>query len=194
MHLQAESHKKTTVYRVWTSRNAGTDSADLFPDRAETISRESNVPTNDSSTPHVTGGLAQPFIEHSLAVADADFATPPRLTDSECNSGQVATPGRFTDSERSSGVLHCSPSNATGRNVLACHNLQESFHEIGDKVVDTAMGSADLALSEMNHLVLPKQSKPKVHQQLPITVENARRERRILERLNVLTVHFFFSP
>lgn len=184
MHLQAESHKKTTVYRVWTSRNAGTDSADLFPDRAETISRESNVPTNDSSTPHVTGGLAQPFIEHSLAVADADFATPPRLTDSECNSGQVATPGRLTDSERSSGVLHCSPSNATGRNVLACRNLQESFHEIGDKVVDTAMGSADLALSEMNHLVLPKQSKPKVHQQLPITVENARRERRILERLN----------
>lgn len=194
MHLQAESYKKTRVYRVWTSRNAGTDSADLFPDRGENISRESNVPTNDSSTPHVTSGLAQPFIEHSLALANADFATPPRLTDSECNSGQVATPGRLTDSERSSGVLHCSPSNATKRNVLACRNLQESFHEIGDKVVDTAMGSPDLALSEMNHLVLPKPSKPKANQQLPITVENARRERRILERLNVLTFHFIFSP
>lgn len=193
MHLQAESHKKTRVFRVWTSRNAGSESSDLFPDKAESLSRANNVPINDFGTPHDTGGLAQNSIEHSLAVSDADFATPARLTDSESNSGVLyfATPGRLTDSESNPGVLDCSPSNANRRNVLTRRNLQESFHEISDKVVDAAMGSPDLALSEINQLVLPKPAKPKVPQSHPITIENSRRERRILERLNVLTVLFF---
>ncbi|CAH2037163.1 unnamed protein product [Thlaspi arvense] len=186
MHLQAESHKKTRVFRVWTSRNAGSESSDLFPEKAETISRADNIPVNDFDTSHGTGGLSQTLIEHSLAVFDVDLATPARLTDSESNSGALnfVTPGRLTGSESNSGVLDCSPSNAKGRNVLTCRNLQESFHEIGDKVVDAAMGSPELALSEMNHLNLPKLGKSKVHQSHPITVENARRERRILERLN----------
>ncbi|KFK36232.1 hypothetical protein AALP_AA4G095200 [Arabis alpina] len=137
MHLQAESHKKTRVFRVWTSRNAGSESSDLFPDEAENLSRPNNGPINDFSTPHDTG------------------------------------------------VLDCSPSNAKRRDVLTRRNLQESFHEIDDdKVVDAALGSPDLALSEMNQLVLPKPAKPKAHQPHPITVETARRERRILERLN----------
>ncbi|CAA7056623.1 unnamed protein product [Microthlaspi erraticum] len=186
MHLQAESHKKTRVFRVWTSRNAGSESTDLFPDKAENISRENNLPSNDLGTPHDASGLAQTFIEHGLTVSDADFATPARLTDSETNSGvlHVATPGTLTDSENNSGVLDCSASNSERRNVLTRRNLQESFHENGDKVVDVAMGSPDLDMSEMNHLVLSNPAKPKVHQPQPITVENARRERRILERLN----------
>lgn len=175
MHIQAESHKKTRVFRVWTSGNAGSECSDLFPEKVENRSWENNVPTNDFGTPHDTGGLAQTSIEHSLAISDADFATPARLTDSESNSG----------------VPDCSPSNAKRRNVLTRRNLQESFHEICDKVVDTAMGSPDLALSETNYLALPKPAKPKVHQPQPITVENSRRERRILERLNVLTVLFY---
>ncbi|VVA91652.1 unnamed protein product [Arabis nemorensis] len=168
MHLQAESHKKTRVFRVWTSRHAGSECSNLFPDKAGKLSKANNVPINNFGTPHDTGGLAQNSIEHSLAVSDADFPTPARSTDSESNSG----------------VLDCSPSNAKRRNVLTRRNLQESFHEIGDKVVDAATGSPDLALAEMNHLVQPKTAKPKVHQPHPITVENARRERRILERLN----------
>ncbi|ESQ28334.1 hypothetical protein EUTSA_v10017997mg [Eutrema salsugineum] len=168
IHIQAESHKKTNVYRVWTSRNAGSESSDMVPEKAENISRENNVSINDFGTPHGTGGLAQTFIENSFAVSDADFDTPARLTDSESNSG----------------VLDCSPSNAKRRNVLTRRNLQESFHEIGDRVVDAAMEPPDLALSKMNQLVLQQPAKPKVHQPHPITVENARRERRILERLN----------
>ncbi|CAE5957756.1 unnamed protein product [Arabidopsis arenosa] len=186
MHIQAESHKKTRVFRVWTSGNAGSECSDLFPEKVENRSWENNVPTNDFATPHDTGGLGQTCIEHSLAISDADFATPARLTDSENNSGVLhfATPGRLTDSESNSGVPDCSPSNAKRRNFLTRRNLQESFHEICDKVVDTAMGSPDLALSETNHLALQKPAKPKVHQPQPITIENSRRERRILERLN----------
>ncbi|KAG7646645.1 B-block binding subunit of TFIIIC [Arabidopsis thaliana x Arabidopsis arenosa] len=186
MHLQAESHKKTRVFRVWTSGNAGSECSDRFPEKAENRSWENNVPINDFGTPHDTGGLTQTSIEHSIAISDADFATPARLTDSENNSGVLhfATPGRLTDSESNSGVPDCSPSDAKRRHVLTRRNLQESFHEICDKVVDTAMGSPDLALSEMNHLAPPKPAKPKVHQPQPITVENSRRERRILERLN----------
>ncbi|KAL1224110.1 hypothetical protein V5N11_031253 [Cardamine amara subsp. amara] len=181
MHLQAESHKKTRVFRVWTSRHAGSESFDLFPDKAENVSRANN----GFGTPHSSGGLAQTSIEHSLAVSDADFATPARLTDSDSNSGVLhfATPARLTDSESNSGVLDCSPSNAKRRNMLTRRNLQESFHEIGDKIVDAAIGSPDLALSEMNHLALSKPAKSKVHQPHLITVENSRRERRILERL-----------
>ncbi|AEE29589.1 B-block binding subunit of TFIIIC [Arabidopsis thaliana] len=184
--MEAESHKKTRVFRVWTSGNAGSECSDRFPEKAENRSWENNVPINDFGTPHDTGGLTQTSIEHSIAISDADFATPARLTDSENNSGVLhfATPGRLTDSESNSGVPDCSPSDAKRRHVLTRRNLQESFHEICDKVVDTAMGSPDLALSEMNHLAPPKPAKPKVHQPQPITVENSRRERRILERLN----------
>ncbi|XP_010498096.1 PREDICTED: uncharacterized protein LOC104775855 [Camelina sativa] len=186
MHLQAESHKKARVFRVWTSGNAGSDCSDLFPEKAEILSRENSAPAHDFGTPHDTGGLAQTSIERSLAVSDADFATPARLPDSENNSGVLhfATPERLTDPESNSGLANCSPSNAKRKNVLTRRNLHESFHESCDKVVDATMGSPDLALSEMNHLALSQLPKPKVHQTQPITVENSRRERRILERLN----------
>ncbi|CAN8292862.1 unnamed protein product [Cochlearia groenlandica] len=174
MHLQAESHNKTTVYRVWTSHNIGSESSNLSPGESGNLSRT------------YTGGLPQTSIEHRLVVSDADFATPVRLNDSESNSGVLncAAPGRLTGSESNSGVLDHSPSNVKNRNVLTRRNLQEQFHETGDKVVDASMESPNLALSEMNQLVLPKPAKLKVHQPHPVTVENVRRQRRILERLS----------
>ncbi|CAE5962590.1 unnamed protein product [Arabidopsis arenosa] len=145
MHLQAESHKKTRVFRVWSSRHTRSESSDMFPDKAENI-RGENI---DFSKPHGTGGLAKTSTKHSFKVSDADIYTPTTLTDSERNSG------------------------AKRRKVVTRRNLQESFNEIGDKVVDTAKESPDL----------PKSAKSKV-QQPHATIENSRREQRILERLN----------
>ncbi|VYS49448.1 unnamed protein product [Arabidopsis thaliana] len=158
MHLQAESHKKTRVFRLWTSRHARSESSDKFPDKAENIRGEDH----DSSTPHGTDGLAKTktTMEHSTAVSDADFST---------------TPASVTDSERNSG--------AKRRKVPTRRNLQESFNEIGQKVVNAAKGSPDLS----------KSAKSKV-QQPHATIENSRREQRILERLKeekfVLRVEF----
>jgi len=165
MHLQAESHKKTRVFRLWTSRHARSESSDKFPDKAENIRGEDH----DSSTPHGTDGLAKTktTMEHSTAVSDADFST---------------TPASVTDSERNSG--------AKRRKVPTRRNLQESFNEIGQKVVNAAKGSPDLL----------KSAKSKV-QQPHATIENSRREQRILERLKVLTSSLYpryllytFSP
>ncbi|OAP16041.1 hypothetical protein AXX17_AT1G52580 [Arabidopsis thaliana] len=155
---KAESHKKTRVFRLWTSRHARSESSDKFPDKAENIRGEDH----DSSTPHGTDGLAKTktTMEHSTVVSDADFST---------------TPASVTDSERNSG--------AKRRKVPTRRNLQESFNEIGQKVVNAAKGSPDLL----------KSAKSKV-QQPHATIENSRREQRILERLKeekfVLRVEF----
>ncbi|XP_023643726.1 uncharacterized protein LOC17896594 isoform X2 [Capsella rubella] len=162
MHLREECHKKTRVFRVWTSRHVASKSSKPFPDKAENISRVHN----DCSTPHDTSGLAKASTDR-IAVSDADLSTPASLIDSEKNSG----------------LLGCSPSNAKRRKILTRRNLQESFHEIGDKVIDAAKESTDLAFSDMNHPVQPKSAKSKV-QQPHATIENSLREQRILERLN----------
>ncbi|XP_019100866.1 PREDICTED: uncharacterized protein LOC104789391 [Camelina sativa] len=160
MHLREESHKKTRVFRVWTSRHAASkSSSNLFPDKDENISRVHN----DFNTPNGNSGLAKTSTKHGIAASDANLSTPASLN----------------NAERNSGVRGCSPSNAKRRKIHTRRNLQESFHEIGDKVVDAAKGSPNLA----EHLVLPKPAKSKV-QQPHATIENSRREQRILERLN----------
>ncbi|XP_019058110.1 PREDICTED: uncharacterized protein LOC104813957 [Tarenaya hassleriana] len=168
MHLQVESHKKTTVFRAWTPRNVDPASSELLHNSPENLSREKKLPFLEFGTPRVDAGLDLTPKDYGHSAGDGDLTAPTKLIDSESNSGGP----------------NGSPLDATTGNMLTCHaNMEEPLHEIGDKVFDAEIDAPDLVPSEINCLVPVKSPKSKVHQAHPVTVDNARRERRILERL-----------
>lgn len=77
MHLQAENHKKTVAFRVWTSGNSNPRSSNAFL---------SKLNLDVSNLDDDSCGPAQTFLENNPSAAGGDFANPGDKNDVETNT------------------------------------------------------------------------------------------------------------
>jgi general transcription factor 3C polypeptide 1 len=182
MHLQAENHKKCMVYRVWTSGNLSSESANVFLNKSKNLVEENIV----SNLP--VGNL------------DASRRSSQILSDYDPSASEVdvASPGKMINSQINTEVSHGIPGDGESNSMLL--GAGNSFHEPRDTVsaaelnlVSTRM-ETNVASSETPPLAVLKPLNSGSYQRYPcltLTVDGARREQRIIERLQVrVTIHF----
>ncbi|XP_062087799.1 uncharacterized protein LOC133794533 isoform X2 [Humulus lupulus] len=170
MDLQAENHKKCIVYRVWSPGRRNLQSSNAFP-----------------SEPN----LSNMVNDNRLSNVDiVNLDTPDRSTEKYSEYGPLVLTGCISSPEkvRSTDVSRGSPQDATESNLL-CNNSQEilteskdTFSNTGLDLVSTEMETS-LASSETSIALKPLDSESNRRYPCLLTVENARREKIILERL-----------
>lgn len=162
MHLQAENHKKTVAFRVWTSGNSNSRSSNAFL---------SKLNVDIDNLDDVSHGAAQTFLENDHSTSGGDTANPGHKTDTEINTGT------------------CCASFGEGENncIVSCPE-QELVHEPSGMAAE---GEFDLVSTPMKKNVSPAEtkvlapSKPLTNPSPFLTPNYLRREQRILERLQV---------
>lgn len=162
MHLQAENHKKTVAFRVWTSRNSNSRSSNAFL---------SNLNVDMCNLDDVSHGPAQTFLENDHSTSGGDTTNPGHKTDNEIN----------TETSR--------PSFEEGENnhIVSCPE-QELLHEPSGMAAE---GEFDLVSTAVKKKVSRAEtkilalSKPLTNPSPFLTPNYLRREQRILERLQV---------
>lgn len=175
MDLQAENNNKCHVYRVWTPGRRNTELANAFPS-------EPNV-VNDNKSPSVEFGNIDAFDKSAEAYSECA----PSLT------SDTASPDKMKNTDLSRGLPR-----DTEFNILN-NNSQEKFNEPKDTFSEAGLDSVSMetetnvASSETSIALKPFNSKSNQrHPSLPLTVENARREKWILERLQVSSMNQYF--
>ncbi|KAL5579539.1 hypothetical protein UlMin_011981 [Ulmus minor] len=169
MYLQAENHKKCLVYRVWTPGRRNPDSANKIPDKSIAVN-DSNVHLGNLDSLDMS---AEAFLGYDLSVS----------------TGDTSSPKKFKDSENNTDLSVGSPKN-TESNLLSS-NSQRLLLESGNKLSDSGL---DLVSIEMETNSGPLETPPSMlkphssgsNQRYPcllLTVDGARREKIILERL-----------
>lgn len=175
MHLQAENHKKTTVYRVWTSGNSNSKLSNAFLIKSKNVNAENDISNLDLVNSEFPDGANQNFLEYDPSTSAGSFSAPAKANYME------------NDTEISCG----SPVDNIG-------NMQEFPIEQNN----TALDELDLVSRESEINASPPESsclallKPpdsgscQTYSSQVLTADGARREQRILERLQV----FSFMP
>ncbi|XVF86888.1 hypothetical protein PTKIN_Ptkin18bG0077000 [Pterospermum kingtungense] len=170
MHLQAENHKKTTVYRVWTSGNSNSKLSNAFLIKSKNANDENDIFNLDIVNSEVPDGVNQNFLEHDPSTSAGSFSTPVKVNDRE------------TDTEISCG----SP--------IETNNI-DNMREFPTERSNTALDKLDLvsrgseihaSLPESTCLALlkpPESGSCQTYSSQVLTADGARREQRILERL-----------
>ncbi|PON96225.1 B-block binding subunit of TFIIIC, partial [Trema orientale] len=166
MDLQKENHNKGEVHRVWTPGRRNPESANAYPSKTNTV--------NNNRTFDDFGNLDA----HNRSAAACSESDPSVLTK------DIASPEKMESTDLSRG-----PPQDTDSNLLG-NNSQEILIESKDTFSETGL---DLVSMEMETNVNPSETsivlKPSNSESnrrypcLPLTVENARREKWILERL-----------
>lgn len=175
MNLQAESHKKTAVYRVWTSGKRNPVRANVFTD-------QSNVASDNQISNVHDGNLdksdrpAQTFLEYEPSTL-----------------GDTVTHGELESRRIDIDLSNVPPGDESNLSLVCTGDSQECLPEPRDtyseperSLVSTEVERQD-TLSEMP-LALLKPSSSGSYQRYPclsLTVDSTRREKRILERLQV---------
>ncbi|KAK6264270.1 hypothetical protein SCA6_019704 [Theobroma cacao] len=175
MHLQAESHKKTTAYRVWTSGNANPKSSNAFLIKPKNPHDENEISSFDVGNSEVPEGSNQNFIEYDPSTSGGNFSTPMKVNDMENHT------------ETSCGSL-----GETNHIVVYSDNMQEFPSEQSNTAFDAEL---DLVSAESEIHPTPSKSTCCALLKPPdsgsrqryacqvLTADGARREQRILERL-----------
>lgn len=168
MHLQAENHKKTVAFRVWTSRNSNSRSSNAFL---------SKLHNDISNLDDDSNGPAQAFLENDHSTSGDD----------------IANPGDKTDFEINTEASHASFGEGENNHVVLCPE-QELLHEQSGMAAE---GEFDIASTAMETNVSQAEtkilalSKPPTSPSPFLTPNYLRRQQRILERLQVFYVIAF---
>lgn len=182
MHLQAESHKKTTAYRVWTSGNSCCKSSNAFLTKSKNADDEKQISNLDVGHSEVPDELNQNLLEYNPSASASVSSTPVKVNDLE------------NDTE-----ISCGSPGETNHIVLYSDNTQGLPTEQSNTACDAEL---DLVSTESQICAAPPQ--PTGHDLLRppdsgsyqtyssqvLTADGARREQRMLGRLQV---NFFFS-
>ncbi|XVE51875.1 hypothetical protein DITRI_Ditri02bG0076100 [Diplodiscus trichospermus] len=175
MHLQAESHKKTTVYRVWTSENSNPKSSNAFLIKSKNANDENEFSNIDVVNSEVPDGSNQNFLDYGPSTSAGFFSTPVKANDME------------NDTEISFGTPR-----ETNHIIVYSDNMQE-FPAVGsntalDAELDLVSTEREIHAhsSESTCLALlkpPDSGSCQTYSSQVLTADGARREQRILERL-----------
>ncbi|OMO66113.1 B-block binding subunit of TFIIIC [Corchorus olitorius] len=174
MHHQAESHKKTTAYRVWTSGNSNPKSCNAFLIKSKNANDENETSNPNVGSSEVPNGSNQNFLEYDLSTS-AGNSTPLKIDVME-NDPEVS----------------CGSHGETNHIVVYSDNMQEFPTEQSNIALDSELRLVSTENEirapppEPTQLALLKPSDSASCQTYSCQVQTAdaaRREQRILERL-----------
>ncbi|GAV82693.1 B-block_TFIIIC domain-containing protein [Cephalotus follicularis] len=173
MHLQAENHKRTVAFRVWTSGNSNPESSGASSSLSKVVHCEHNTSYLDDGNLDLPDKSPQPRLEYDHSIFGGDFASPVKNNDSEADAD----------------ISHVSPGDGKANQLLLCHgSLQELSPEQRDAELDIVCEGLETNVvpSATPSLAFLKSATSGVFQTNPcqaLTTDAARREQRILERL-----------
>ncbi|XWS12134.1 hypothetical protein CRYUN_Cryun37aG0063800 [Craigia yunnanensis] len=184
MHLQAESHKKTTVYRVWTSGNSNSKSCNAFLIKSKNANDENEISYLDVVNSEVPDGSNQNFLEYDPSTSVGGFSTPVKVNDME-NDTEISCgfPGETNHIDVYSDNVQVFPTERSNTAVDAELDLVSTESEIHAPPLE----STSLALFKP-----PDSGSCQAYSSQIVTADGARREQRILERL--LDEKFILRP
>ncbi|XP_039060768.1 uncharacterized protein LOC120204817 isoform X2 [Hibiscus syriacus] len=175
MHLQAESHKKTTVYRVWTSGNSYCKSSNAFLIKPSDAGDDKQISVLDCGHSEVPDESNQNLIECNPSTSAVGSFTPVKVNDME------------NDTE-----ISCSSLGETNHIVLYSDNAQrlpsEQSNTAQDAELDLVMTESPICASPPKpigvDLMRPSESGSyQPYSSQALTADGAQREQRILGRL-----------
>ncbi|XP_002521337.2 uncharacterized protein LOC8284661 isoform X1 [Ricinus communis] len=174
MHVQAENHKKTVAFRVWTPENSTPKESNAFLDKSKSV-LGGNDHTLIVGNCDVPDGSTEALVEYNHSAVEIDFATSKKPNDN-----------KEIEAEPCNG----SPDNdQTNHELLSPEKVPEFFIEPDDATSNAKIGrvsagrDTDPASSETTLLKLPDSGSYQAYPYLPLTVDGALREQRIVERL-----------
>ncbi|XP_021901086.1 uncharacterized protein LOC110817003 isoform X2 [Carica papaya] len=171
MHLQAESHRKTTAFRVWTSGNSNPELSNAFHNKSQDVNVENNSPNIDMDYLDVVEGPTSVFVNHDYSTSGCHLSAPGKVNDGELDVEN-------SHSSNQDGKTECLPS----------QNLQESLHEANETDPDADLDvmksvMENVAPTETKSPAILKPPNSRAHHPYLLTADNARREQRILQWL-----------
>ncbi|KAG6733311.1 hypothetical protein I3842_01G220300 [Carya illinoinensis] len=179
MELQAENHKKCVVYRVWTSRNFSSGPANAFLNKSKNVFDENKVSNLHVGNLDASKRSAHTFSEYDPSTSDCVA----------CPEGDVAHPGKMINIEVDTELSQRSPRDVDVDQMHVClDNLLDEPRTVSNaelKMVSTGMETSVTSLETPPPSVV-KPLNSGSYQRYPcltLTVDGARREQRILERL-----------
>lgn len=177
MHLQAESHKKTTAYRVWTSGNS-CKSSNAFLIKAKNADDEKQTSNLDVGHSGVPDELNQNLLEYNPSASASDSFTPVKVNDLE------------NDTE-----ISCGSPGETNHIVLYSDNTQglptEQSNTACEAELDLVSTESQICAAPPQPIGLdllrpPDSGSYQTYSSQVLTADGARREQRMLGRLQVL--------
>lgn len=175
MDLQAENHKKCVAYRVWTPGRRNPESANAF-------SNKPNVANDD----RISTGIFDKLVALDRPSNNYPESDPSNLT------GGIDTPKKMkireTNTEISSGSSKDTEANLLSNNSQV--TLLESRDEGGLDIVSAEMGR-NIVLLETPPVALKPFSSGSHRRHPSLTVDSMRREKKLLERLQVCSMKHF---
>ncbi|KAK2652182.1 hypothetical protein Ddye_012038 [Dipteronia dyeriana] len=205
MHLQAENHKRTVAFRVWTSGNSNSKSSNPFISNSKIVDGENEISYLDSGNPDdVSHKPAQTFSRYGHSTSEGDFATPGEKNDAEINieiphgsfgngrsNHMLLCPGNLQESiQEPSGtdlkdgqadVMYTLILNSTSNCSTTNGELEGISVPVQEEIdLESTATETNTSRSEKGH---PALSKPHTNPFPLLTADGLRREQRILERL-----------
>ncbi|KAJ8755986.1 hypothetical protein K2173_024531 [Erythroxylum novogranatense] len=174
MHLQAENHKRTVAFRVWTSRTCNSEASNVFQSKSKIPYSDNNLDL-DVGSPHVSGTLIENFVQNDYPTSKVDNVIPedPNIEESEPNFYQGSQKDVMADD-----VANCpgketepnAPRGSTSSPGLDLANMEVGTHDTSSQITSTLSNLP----SSLSHQMYPY---------MPLTSDGALREQRILQRL-----------
>ncbi|KAK1577766.1 hypothetical protein Q3G72_024619 [Acer saccharum] len=205
MHLQAENHKRTVAFRVWTSENSNSKSSNPFISNSKIVDGENGISYLDSGNPDdVPHKPAQTFFGYGHSTSEGDFATLGEKNDTEINieiphgsfgngrtNHMLPCPGNLqeliqepsgTDLKNGQAdVIYTPILNSTSNSSTTNGELEGISVPVQEEIdLESTATETNTSRSEKGHPVL---SKPHTNPFPLLTADGLRREQRILQRL-----------
>ncbi|KAK1592831.1 hypothetical protein Q3G72_031099 [Acer saccharum] len=203
MHLQAENHKTTVAFRVWTSGNSNSKSSNPFISKSKIVDGDNEISYLDSGNPDdVPRKPAQTFFQYGHSTSESDFATPGEKTDAEINieiphgsvgngktNHMLSSPGNLqewiqepsgTDLKDGQADISYIPILNSTSNSSTKHGELEGISVPVQGELESTATETNTSQSEKGH---PALSKPRTNPYPLLTADGLRRKQRILERL-----------
>ncbi|XP_050234261.1 uncharacterized protein LOC126682580 [Mercurialis annua] len=180
--VQSENQGKTIGYRVWTPESSNPEESNVFVDKPRSVLNGNNISTliegNDlperSSVYDGPERSTEAFSEYNQLTVEVDFSTS----------------GKLNDKEIVGDLCHSYPGNDQTNHGPHCPNQMSEFSNepinttsIAKLNFASAEKDGNAASSETTLLKMPHSGSYHSHPYLPLTVDGALREQRILERL-----------
>lgn len=184
MHRQAENHKKTQAYRVWTSGNSNSNAPNAFLSKSKFVHGENKISNLVFENLDPLDNSAEAFLGYD-------------------NSTSEDACGKLSNGELDADFSCGPPNDGQANHMQLCSgNVAEFLLESGGTASNAQLGlvstemetNATVSETALSPLSVPPYSGTcQTHSYLCLTTDNALREQRILERLQVFSITQFFK-
>ncbi|WCJ39443.1 B-block binding subunit of TFIIIC [Euphorbia peplus] len=172
MRVQAENHKKTVAFRVWSRENSNPDESNAFLEKSKIEIGGNNISTSNLESHDVMGRSNEILQEYNHSTSEVEFATSGNLSD----KGNVLELCCLSPEDGQTNHVFSSPTKVSAV-------IQEPTSIASDAKLVSVEKEMNAASSETALLNSPKCGPNQLLPYLPLTSDGVLREKRILERL-----------